>query len=415
MSQTNTVDQLNGLFKETYADKVEHLVPEGVRLRNMVDFQSAAKQPGNIYHQPVVLTHEHGFTYGGVEGDAFLLNNAKAGVMRDAQIRGHEMVLRSYLSIGAVSRSSNDKAAFVQATKLLVENMLKSFARRLEVQLMYGQEGLAEIESISGTVLSIEKEEFSPGIWSGGEGMLVQIYSDLSDSATLRGEAEVTAVSLDDRSVTLNSLPAGTTAGDHIFYKGAKGSEFAGLHKIITNTGSLFNISAASYNLWKGSIVDVGSDFAGNEAVLSFAKVEEAIARAVEKGLADDKMTVLVNPRSWNNLLTEQAAKRQYDTSWDKAKVMNGSQAIEFYGQNGTIEIVSSIYVKEGFAYAFPKDDYMRIGSSDITFEMPGFEDKFFRLLENANGYELRAYTDQALFCRAPGRSVLLRYIKSEA
>lgn len=42
---TNTVDQLNGLFKESYASKMRDLVPEGLKLYNMIKFQKAEKQP----------------------------------------------------------------------------------------------------------------------------------------------------------------------------------------------------------------------------------------------------------------------------------------------------------------------------------------------------------------------------------
>ena len=41
----NTVDSLNGFFKESYASKIRDLVPEGVKLFKMVDFNSADKQP----------------------------------------------------------------------------------------------------------------------------------------------------------------------------------------------------------------------------------------------------------------------------------------------------------------------------------------------------------------------------------
>lgn len=84
-----------------------------------------------------------------------------------------------------------------------------------------------------------------------------------------------------------------------------------------------------------------------------------------------------------------------------------------FYGQNGEIEIKSSIYCKEGYAYSIQPDSFIRVGSSDVTLEQPGFEGKFIKLLENANAYEMRAYTDQALLCTAPGINTLMRYIKS--
>ena len=51
--------------------------------------------------QPVVFGLEHGFTYGGSAGDAFLLNAAVASPNRDAQVKGHELVLVSAISVGA--------------------------------------------------------------------------------------------------------------------------------------------------------------------------------------------------------------------------------------------------------------------------------------------------------------------------
>lgn len=51
MSQpVNTVDTLNGYFKESYASKIRDLVPEGFKLINLASFNNAEKQPGNLYH-----------------------------------------------------------------------------------------------------------------------------------------------------------------------------------------------------------------------------------------------------------------------------------------------------------------------------------------------------------------------------
>ena len=132
----------------------------------------------------------------------------------------------------------------------------------------------------------------------------------------------------------------------------------------------------------------------------------EGIARAMEKGLAEDDMTVICNPKTWKNLLTEQDAKRQHDASYSSSAVKAGSKEIEFYGQNGKVTIISSIYCKRGHAFMCPMSELERIGSSDITFEQPGFDGKFLKLLEHANAYEMRAYTDQALFTSMPGLMV---------
>lgn len=401
--------------KEIYADEIKDLIPEGVKLYNTIEFISADKQNGLDYVQPITLGLEHGFTYGGSAGTAFALEPGISSTHERAQIRGSEMVLRSFLSFGAASRSQNGKGAFVQESKYIVENMLKSFVRRVEVGLMYGQVGLGVVESATGAVVKVEDHEWAAGIWSGAEKMPLDIKQ--GNTATNRLQSAIAAYDFDAKTITLtdDAQAAGVVAGDVVYYRGAYGNEMAGLHKIITNTGTLFNIDASAYTLWKGNVVEVGTDFAGNEARLSFAKIEEGISRAMEKGLADEEVVVLLNPKNWSDLLTEQVAKRQFDSSYSEAKLKNGSRELEFISQTGVIRIMSSIYCKEGYAYMMCPKDFMRIGSSDITFERPGFGGKFLKEMEGFAGFELRAYCDQALFTCCPGKTVLFTYIKPQA
>lgn len=46
----NSVGNLNGLFKETYSDKLKELIPDQVKLLNLISFAPKEKQPGNLYH-----------------------------------------------------------------------------------------------------------------------------------------------------------------------------------------------------------------------------------------------------------------------------------------------------------------------------------------------------------------------------
>ncbi len=59
-TSTNTVTQLNGIYKNVYADKVNDLIPDGVKFYNLVDFVPSEKTSGGSYNQPVILSHEHG-------------------------------------------------------------------------------------------------------------------------------------------------------------------------------------------------------------------------------------------------------------------------------------------------------------------------------------------------------------------
>jgi hypothetical protein len=412
MALANNLTTLNGLFKEVYANKLENIIPDGVKLLKLIDFVGKDSQLGNLYHAPVVLGLEHGVTFS-TGGDAFTLNDAVAGTIKDAQVQGTQLVLRSVLSYTAASRAlSGGPKAFESATKFLVANMLRSITRKLEIEVLYGQVGYGSVSAQSSSLVTLTTPSWAPGVWAGSEGMIVEFIAD-DDSSSLC-IAPISSVDMDARTITLGTATSGSfnAIGTEIaspgtvsiYHKGAFGNEFAGIHKILTNTGSLFNISASSYNLWKGNEYDASS------GALSFSKITAAIARAVEKGL-DGKVVVLVNPRGWSNLLTDQAALRKYDASYKTSEMENGSQSIKFYGQNGEVEITPSIYVKEGFAYVLCLDEWMRIGSTDVTFKRPGQGEEFFRDMDSAAGYELRAFTDQAVFCAAPGKNVLIKNI----
>lgn len=405
---TDTVGNLNGFFKEVYADKLQELIPEGLKLVNMIKFIGKEKQGGNLFHQPVILGMEHGVTFASSDDDAFNLNPPVAGVIKDAQVRGNPMVMRSLLGYTAASRSVGGKNAFMDATKYIVANMLRSMSKKLEIHLLYGQKGYGAVNAAAvGSVITIKTAEWAPGIWAGGEGMPIEILN--AAGTVSRGEFTIASVDMTARTVTVtaSAQAAGVTTDDVIFHKGAFGNEFAGIHKILDNTGTLFNINAGTYNLWKANSYAVAG-------ALSFQKLSKAASLAVEKGL-DSKLTVFVNPRGWADLLQDQAALRMYDQSYSSSQLQQGAKSLKFHSQNGELEIIPSIYIKEGYAYALSMEEFMRVGSSDISFKRPGYGDEFFRDLENSAAYELRLYTDQALFCMAPGKNVLLTGIVNAA
>ena len=415
----NGVSSLNGLFKEIYGE-LKELVPNNVKMVNMVKFAAGEKELGAAFNEPVVLGLEGGVTYGGTDGEAFALRTPSSFTLKNARVKSVEMVLRSAMSAAVASRSLNNKGAFERGMKLLTGNMLKSMYHRLEVSLMYGQNGIGVIASTSGsgpTVFTIQDQEWAAGIWVGTTKHKIEVFS--SDLNTKRGEYTIAAYSLDDKTVTVTEDASndGIVADDVIFFSGAHEAggihkDMIGLHEIALRRGTLFEISNTNEPLFQGNIVDVGTSSVA--AKLSFAKVEEAVARAVEKGLGEEQMTVMVNVNSWNDLLTEQSAKRRYDQSYSPAQIKEGARSIQFYGQAGEIKIIPSTYVKEGYAYAFCEKDLIRIGSSDVTFDPRGYEGEFFKLLEDHNGYEIRAYSDQALFSSRPSCITVLRYIRND-
>lgn len=405
---------LTGLFKEAYGDSVNNLIPESAKITKMVPFIEREKENGNLYHQPVIVSNEHGVTYATVDAGAFALNTAISMQMKDAQISGAQILLRSSLSYDAASRASNSKKAFVKATELMVQNMMESMVNRLEIACLYGGSGLAVCASsvnTSGTitVVQLTTASWATGIWLGKETCKINFYNGSSlISSGADSIFTINSVDVANRKLTVSGTATGITALDSdlagagasvtkIFFNGAKSNEMNGLDTIITNTGSLFNVDAAAYNLWKGN-----SYASGGAATMG--KILSGASLAVQRGL-NEKATVFLNPDTWTNVASDLAALRKFDGSYSRQKGENGVESISFYHQNGELELTGWNLVKEGEAFIIPMKRVKRLGSTDMTFKTPGREDEIFLHLADSAGYELRLYTDQAIFLETPARA----------
>jgi hypothetical protein len=405
---------LTGLFKEVYGDSVENLIPDAAKLTKRVPFVPKAKQNGNKYNQPVVVNQEAGFTYAGPTDGAFALNDAVSMQLENAEVQGSQCVLRSALAYDSAAMSANSKAAFLEATELLVENMMESSAKRLEISSWYGRLGIAAVVlnsdsnvSATRTSFTISAASWSSGIWSGLEGAKLQFYRpDLTTLISSGADSIFTVYSVNpgSRVITVDGTATGITALDTAigsyavvpFFNGSNGKEMYGIDYIIQNTGSLFGIDAAVYDLWKSNVVTVSGQ-------LTMGKILSAVSVAVGRGLNED-LTVWVSPATWANLASDLAALRMYDGSYNKSKAENGMESICYYGQNGKIEIISHNIIHDGDCFGLPLKRVKRLGAQDISFKTPGRDDEIFLQLPSNAGFELRNYYNQAVFIETPAR-----------
>ncbi len=423
MAAANTTSTLNGFFKQVYAPKVQELVPASNWIQKNIPFSEGTKI-GKQYEQPVNLALEGGFTLAATGDGAFSLNDAIAMTLQPALIDGYQIMLRSQLDYEAAAKAANgDAKSFGLATKYLVGNMIRSMSKRMEIEFLYGQSGLGIIESVtpsSGTAAIVLTEaSFADAIFAGSTNYSFDVWNDAaSGTSTQRNtNAAVVLASFDPDTRTLNVTGNATdmsalTAGDYIFYRGAKSGtspnvvykEMAGINKILSTTsGSIFGISVSTYDLWKSIIQTAGS------AQLTIGKVLVGSQKAVARGL-DDESVLLVNPLTWANLASDLAALRYFDGSYKIEKGSNGVVAIEYYSQAGAIKIISHRFVKRGEAFQFPQKYAERIGAIDMSFTLPGANgsvpDQYWFPLQSNAGYELRLYSNQAIFHEMPATCV---------
>lgn len=416
---SNTKLTLDGLLKDVYSDEgLQSLTPDFAILYNRIPFKTAQKV-GRDFVQAVALSRESAFTYGAGLATIVAGNSAFAD---DAKVRGSALTLESTWSYDAAAAMTSSKEAFISGTEWKMRSMMEAMAFRIEAQILHGsdclgvadssQDSVTAVTNTSQAIIPITSASWSPALWSGTEGAYVSFFRSAdgttasaaagSDSSNTVNKFEVAAVDVVNKTITVKTkdgteaaaLVAEVEARDYnIQFYGALTNEMVGLHKIATNTGTLYGIAGGSYSMFKGNTFACG----GN---LSLKKIYQAVAMAAGRGLNEAVMCI-ISPASFAILANDEAALRQYVTQVKKAD--RGVQTIEFVGPTGTIEVVAHPMQKEGQAVIVPTKKLSRVGACDVTLKRPGQNsDEMVYELATQTGFGCRAYSEQSIFLPAP-------------
>lgn len=443
MSQISTSTVVN-LFKKVYGE-VNDLLPEDYPLSKDIPF-SAKQKVGNDYVEAVVLTNETGWTLGGSGMDAFEINAAIAGAVKQTSVTPYTTVLASVVPWGVLSRSAGGgEKAFMDGTKHIVKNNLKSHGKLQEILRLYGQSAkllgyvsyaTATYRNVSFTTgtgtltvngtsvtftngvnttskwILMKPGDFAAGIWVGSEGVIVQ---QVNSSGTVVNEGQLVQVDADMGALQVDFTPTAPSATSgsgsyRLCFKGmAEANDMVGVHKILTTSGTVFGISNSTYNIWKGTSISLSN------AKFTLERFQTGVAQAVSRGGLDGDLTVYVNPRTWASMITTEAGLRKYDASYKSEEAANGMESITFYHQAGKAEIKTHRMLMEGDVVAFHLPDWSRSGSAEISFTVPGIDKEIIFPLENQAAMAFRSFSDQYVFCHAPAKSIWWAGVNDEA
>lgn len=397
-----TLTTLNGNFKYVYGDDVLKVKPEDILFLEDIPFESKARL-GRQYLVPVPLVMPQSFSMG-VSTVALNLNVSVAGTWKEASVDGYQSVVRDQMAYATASRAASSKAAFKNETQIMVEFIRTSHMMKLETLMLYGQSGLGVVGAVAADTITVSLPTWGPGIWTGAETMRIQI---VSAGGIIKKTATIATVDLDNNAITLNpGEGAGIVATDVIYFENNFGNEFAGIHRILTNTGTIFGIDAGQFNMWRATSYSAGN------ATLTFEKIIRAAAKARPKG-ARGKIKLYVNPKSFADLEnTIEAGVRVVDSSYNPRIIERGTQNLKFYAAGGVIEIQVHDIVWEGYAYGLIQDGtWKRIGSTDTTFSIPGQPGNYYIHLQQQAAYELRSWADFAPFSQRVGGNFIITNI----
>lgn len=409
----NTVTTFTGFLKTVYAQNLVNTVPDMFMLQNDAPF-GRARRIGEQFHQAVRVKLEQGFTYSRGGTSAFALSDATPGTISKALIDGFQGVMKSAIDYETLSKAlTKGKMAYGSSGDELLKNMAFSTRKRCEIDLWHGQsaDGLGVIDTggVSGAVYTISQASWAPGIYVGMEDAPIELFdSALTTQRDFNEVRKISTVDVGTRKVTVDTAHAAAAATDRLFFGGnpntvdgqrttAAWNSPIGLLGIAgTTSGTLFNINVSN-SIWKPEAYAVGGP-------LTFAHVQNAAAISVTKGL-DRGATVYVATEVWADLLTEQAALRRFGGQFDgRVTLKQGASALEFWSSSGKLTIKPSIYCPIGRAIVCPSGSLKRVGSSDVTFKVPGMDEPLSHVSESSAGIILFCYYNQSLFTSEPGQ-----------
>ncbi len=447
MSQLSNQSTVN-LFKKVYGD-LHNLLPQDFPLAREISFSEGYKV-GDAFVEAFCLTNETGWTLIGESQDAAMINPAIAGIVKQSSVTPSRVVMRSVLPFGFISRSAGGgEKAFYDGTKHIMANHIRSHGRLLEALRLYGRadallgyvsyaptgtvyrgatysgSGNVILTKADGTTITFtaginaaEKAillapgSFASGLWVGLEGCIVK---EVDSTNAVAASGKLVSVNSDLGYITVDFTPTAASAvsgaGSYrLCYAGmAAQKDMVGITTIMTNTGVLCDINAAQYSLWRANNLNLGSKRFNLKAV------QTGVALAVNAGALEKPLLILVNPRTFANLTTDEAAQRKYDSSYKPASANNGFEAVEYYAANGVNTIMPHRMVKEGEAYGLVKDDWIRSGSAEISFKVPGLDKEVIFPAENQTAWIVNSYSDQYILCRAPAKQIFWSGINDEA
>lgn len=392
MAATNTPTTLASRLKEQYNDKISNLVPNSAILMGKLQFREDLS-PGSKAVFDVQLSHENGFSVG---SGVITLNDAVAQSSARAEVEGYQVILRSRVSYDAITRANSSKQAFVAFGNNKYIPMFESFKKREELLALYGRDSLAEVDSVSGQVITLKAGSFAPAIWLGAEGAVIEAFTAKTGGSQHNTDLTIASVSVSAGTLTVTGTCSSVENGDFLFFKSHRGAEPYGLMAIARNTGSLYNISATTYALWSANAYDLGTSGLTLEKVLKMAGV------AGDKG-CDEDLLMLVPIKAFQAIVSDQAALRDHGADYSPDKMENGAGRISFYGATGKIEIVPHPMMKRGECVMFPVRWTYLIGSSKMTQRINDRSGDMFFDLESYSAVEMRIYAEWTVFCEKPG------------
>lgn len=396
---------VRGNLKDVFA-AYENACPKELLLMRDFSFDSGEKA-GDDYILGVELARPQGFTTA-APGVFPALNAAVSRVAMKARLQPYQMYLRERITYDVLTRAAESRMAARTELGATIEAMRDSIMFRQEVLALYGQQGLATIGTVTGDSASITSATWAPGMWAGTEGARLTARDS---SGNFKTTVTINFVNFDNLTLQFNTGDGQLLAANQVlwFENSSSSTELVGVKAVLANTGTLYNINAAQFSLWKGVVYDMTVEQAGSDITLKH--VLRLDARIRSRGGAGDQ-NGYVSPDGFTTLVNSIEAARTFGGSnqYSPTEITRGTQELCFYSPVGKTIIKPHPFVARGDFFSMRSDKWNRAGATDPTFNLPGQEQLGLEL-QDYPGRELRSLANNSWVSRRPASSGLIKNV----
>ena len=402
-SLPETLATTAGNQKVLYGTTLVKVLPDAAILQKRFPLDTSGDYPlvGDYFSALTALQLPWGFSFLGQGTEATAtnttLNQSVAGQTKAATIYGNTTVLTDQMSYFVLDRAAKGGSqAVLSALKYTGMQMAISARQVLEMQVLHGRQGLgASAGAISTLTVTFDGATTSPGILSLLIGARVQwMQSNLTSARTVFDTSNYLTVSsvnvADPASPTLTMVATGTTnyaaitTGDVLFFGGSRGVAVAssdtnvphyeqlglGL-QLSATTGTQFGIDKA-----------LNPGYVANQTTVSGpmtpSVLMNAAATVLGRGGQLGKYIAIVGTEAWSALNSSLATQEQFVGSNGQAgsaSKKTGTDEITVKHSGIEIEVIPHPLQKRAQFYLVPEAGIHRIGSTDLTFQVPGKPD----------------------------------------
>lgn len=428
------VSAVQNMYKIVYGDDASFIKAsdEERQIQDTFPFEAGDK-PGEEYQEPRRMSGEHGYTFR-ERGELKNFNPSIPLKIEKAGFLGKILEFTSELEIDAVASAvAAGKQAFKSTIGVVQEAMRDSLIKQTEWTLLRGGTPVGIIEAVNPTspvvanrrLVTITAGSWTPTFLAEMETAPFDIYDatsvDLDPTAIKQNnsaaDAKFTLISFDmeTRVLEMEATAASdwtdgpVAAGFALWRFSSYLKEDLGMLAITADqTGSLFLKSPSrDYAVLKGVLSETGGQ-------ITFARIQKMVAVMARRSGKKANWMVRCSPLQWYRLELEAAASRNYDASY-KSKATNGFAEIEFTSPHGLITIRSHSFMADGDVHVADDTQYARRGVSDLDFtnfsqSVNGTQQNYNYLpIQERNAVQMRAFSQQGMFCRLMGRTGLFR------